>query len=143
MKIKKNLQYFLDSKQRSYRIKHLVAKFWIIISNIVFPFLTFLLLVISTFKLAGDGWITPFLNDNFIIISAFIAALTTFINSIISFFCLNDKVDFYKECYYALIIEEQKFNLTKDWNSKEDREFLIQRIYDIIHQVPEKEANNE
>ncbi|MGL5204939.1 MAG: hypothetical protein ACRC9F_00345 [Metamycoplasmataceae bacterium] len=102
-----NIDYFINL----YKRKLLLIRVFVSITNIIFPIISLILVVISTLNLAGGEFETAIKGADYIIMSAMISGVITLINSLISFFLLREKIRYYNQIYYQLIIEKQRFSL--------------------------------
>lgn len=105
-----NVDYFIAS----YKRKIIILKAFVSITNIIFPTIALLLIVISTLNIAGGNYLTPINGADYIIFAALISGIIALINSLISFFLLKEKIIFYNEIYYKLVIEKQRYKLNED-----------------------------
>lgn len=136
-----NINYFINL----YKRKIITLKVFVSITNIVFPSIALFLVVISTLNIAGTGYETAIKGSDYIILSALISGIVALLNSLISFFLLKEKINYYNGIYYKLIIEDQKYKLSyekyfdlEDQKSKdkifENQIFLIVTGYTDMNQ---------
>ncbi|MGL4252336.1 MAG: DUF4231 domain-containing protein [Metamycoplasmataceae bacterium] len=102
-----NVDYFINL----YKRKLIILRAFIALTNIIFPTIALILVIISTLNLAGGEYETAIVGADYIILSAMISGIIALINSLISFFLLREKVRYYNQIYYQLIIEKQRFSL--------------------------------
>jgi hypothetical protein len=107
LNISGNINYFIGL----YKRKIMVLKYFVTITNIIFPTIALFLVIISTFNIAGEGHETSITGNNYVIFSAMISGIVALINSLVSFFLLKEKITNYNAIYYQLIIEKQKYEL--------------------------------
>ncbi|MGL5732749.1 MAG: DUF4231 domain-containing protein [Metamycoplasmataceae bacterium] len=103
-----NVDYFINL----YKRKLIVLRAFISLTNIIFPTISLILVVISTLNLAGGEFETPIKGSDYIILAAMISGIVALINSLISFFLLREKTRYYNQIYYQLIIEKQRYSLS-------------------------------
>ncbi|MGL5617561.1 MAG: DUF4231 domain-containing protein [Metamycoplasmataceae bacterium] len=103
-----SIDYFINL----YKRKLMVIRAFISLTNIIFPIISLILVVISTLNLAGGEFETVIKGSDYIILAAMISGIVALINSLISFFLLREKVRYYNQIYYQLIIEKQRFSLS-------------------------------
>ncbi|MGL6125040.1 MAG: DUF4231 domain-containing protein [Metamycoplasmataceae bacterium] len=102
-----NVNYYIGL----YRRKLIILKMFVTITNIIFPSIAVLLVIISTLNLAGDEYETNIAGADYIILAAIISGTISLINSLISLFLLKEKITYYNKIYYKLIIEKQRYEL--------------------------------
>lgn len=138
-----NVDYFIAS----YKRKIIILKAFVSITNIIFPTIALLLIVISTLNIAGGNYLTPINGADYIIFAALISGIIALINSLISFFLLKEKIIFYNEIYYKLVIEKQRYKLDEDkylpFKNKEDKEKIFENeLFVIITGYNKEEKEN-
>ncbi|MDK2819652.1 MAG: DUF4231 domain-containing protein [Mycoplasmataceae bacterium] len=139
-----NVDYFVGL----YKRKIFVLKSFVTITNIVFPTIALLLIVISTFNIAGGEYETPIKGADYIIFSALISGIIALINSLISFFLLKEKINYYNETHYKLIIEKQRYKLDSDKylsldNEQEKKRVFENELFIIITGYIKEDRENE
>lgn len=126
----------IDTLIKNYNFKIGVLKFLIGFTNVTFSVITLLLVIISTFNIAGAGYETAIKGDDYIILSTFISSMITMINSLVSFFFLKEKINEYRNTKYKLILEKQKYDLDHEiYNGldKKQKETLLEnKIFQIV-----------
>ncbi|MGL5205320.1 MAG: DUF4231 domain-containing protein [Metamycoplasmataceae bacterium] len=139
-----NIDYFINL----YKRKLIVLKMFITLTNIIFPTISLILVVISTLNLAGGEYETAIKGADYIILSAMISGIVALINSLISFFLLNDKIRYYNQIHYQLIIEKQRFSLNgekyKDIENIDEKKIIYENyLFKIITGYEQKKENKK
>lgn len=135
-----NVDYFIGL----YKKKIFIIKSFITITNIIFPSIALLLIIISTLNIAGGKYITSINGADYIIFSALISGIVALINSLVSFFLLREKINDYSENHYKLIMEKQRYKLNGDKYFNLENDHVKKKIFEneIFSIITGYERNN-
>ena len=87
------------------------------------------------------------IGADYIIFAALISGIIALINSLISFFLLKEKIIYYNEIYYKLVIEKQRYKLDEGkylpFKNREDKEKIFENeLFVIITRYTKEEKDS-